>query len=177
MREKVGYPYDHFPSMAFWVFRGGLAGWASICGAIPPAVSVMSLMLPRDRFMDLSDELMAWYQQFPFPEYQPPGRDLVQVPVNSSLCHVSVTKWMQAAGVNDRGAPERGDRCGGLSADVAKFTAQMLNEEFEVGYARQYSPAAVVDECLHCHQDAPYPTLGKEDCLECHTDVHEDWDI
>lgn len=159
--------------MAFWPFRGGLAGWGSICGVLPPAATIISMVHEEEKFMDLNDELMAWYQKFPFPEYQPAGLDLPQVEVNSSLCHVSVTKWMNVAGVESRGAEERGERCAGVTADTAKFVVEMLNKEHEEGYVREMAPAAVADDCMTCHENEPYPSQGKEDCTECHGDPHD----
>ena len=173
LQDEVGYPFDHVPTKAFWPFRGGLANWGSICGAIPPAVTIMSMVLEEERFMELSDELMAWYQKFPFPEYQPAGLDLPQVEVNSSLCHISVTKWMVEAGVESRGDDKRGERCAGVTADVAKFAAEMLNKEFEEGYVAEMAPAAAAEDCMECHANEPYPSLGKEDCTECHGDPHD----
>lgn len=118
----------------------------------------------------LVNELMAWYKDFPFPEYQPAGLNLPTTVAKSSLCHVSVTKWMRLTGL-PRSAPERSERCAGLSADVAKFTANMLNQLFESGdYNPAFKPADTVGECMTCHSGNAH---GKESCVECHGDPHK----
>ncbi len=118
------------------------------------------------------NQLMAWYAEFPFPEYQPAGMDIPTTVANSSLCHVSVTKFMQAHGF-ERSDPERGERCAGVTADVCKFTVQMLNQFADSGtFETTLTPAAIVGDCMACHDTAISPAHGKENCYECHGDPH-----
>ncbi|UMZ75072.1 Split-Soret cytochrome c [Natranaerofaba carboxydovora] len=170
----------------FWPFRGGLSGWGSICGAIPPAAAFLAAIAEPDDHMDLTQELMAWYQQFPFPETQLGDTgELPQTPVNSSLCHVSITKWMVYANkehgmdIESRGDDRRGDRCAGLTADVAAYTIEMMNKFIDGEFEVVHTPAEVRDDCMACHDDTggnhDYAAHGQEDCTECHTDKWEDY--
>ncbi len=127
--------------------------------------------------MEMVNELMGWFRVHAFPEYQPAGLDLPQVVADSSLCHVQVTTWSHETGFGT-GSEERSERCGGASADVAKFVAQMLNDYADDVFEPQYEPAAVVGECMECHSEL---TRGKETCTACHKpplepeELHEDF--
>lgn len=116
----------------------------------------------------LTNELLSWYQQCEFPIYQPVVQNPTTV-ANSVLCHVSVTKFMSEANVV-RASDERKARCGGLTADVSKFTVQMLNDFADGKFTSQYKPAASVAACMACHSTDSH---GKEDCLPCHGDPHD----
>ena len=170
----------------FWVFSSGVrTGWASICGALVPPLALIGAM-PVDNQIKgkLCDELMAWYMKFPFPEYQPAGMDLPKVPVDSSLCHVSVTKWMKEAGVA-RGSEERKHRCGGLTADCVIKTVDMLNKLADTGaFEKEHQPHESVETCMRCHDNMQPYTHGKENCNACHAmepvsvdecEQHVDW--
>ena len=156
----------------FRPFSSGVRpGWASICGALVPPLALIGVVAAHDNSVmnQLSDELMAWYQKFPFPEYQPAGMNLPKVPIDSSLCHVSVTKWMKEAGVA-RGSDERKHRCGGLTADTVMKTVQMLNDMADKGtFAATTKASPLVATCMGCHSTAVEPlTHGKENCMSCH---------
>ncbi len=154
----------------FWTFSSGVrTGWASICGALVPPLTLFA-MIPADNATKgkLCDELMAWYMKFPFPEYQPAGLNLPQVPIDSSLCHISVTKWMKEAGVS-RGSDERKERCGGLTADTAVKVVNMLNKLHDEGaFEVTTKPHENVESCMSCHNNMQPFTHGKENCMECH---------
>lgn len=172
LAEEIGYPFNQVPATAFTSFKGGVESWGSICGALVPAIAVIGMVAQGPEKSEMVNELMAWYKEFPFPEYQPKGLNLPGVPVNSSLCHVSVTKWMNETGYGPRSVPERGERCAGLTADVCKKTAEMLNKWATEGtFAKTLGPAAGVDDCMACHSEAMKPYAhGKESCVDCHGD-------
>ncbi len=109
---------------------------------------------------------MAWYEKTPFPLYQP--ADPVPTTVaNSTLCHVSVTKWLMETG-EDAKSPLKKMRCGGLTADVVAKTIEMLDKHFAGNFDREFMPAAVVGECKTCHGSEPIMVTGKESCTNCH---------
>jgi len=169
-----GYPYNQIPTRMFWSQRGGVAGWGSICGALTPAAAFISFFTDEETQMTLVNELMAWYQQAPFPMYQPAGLNLPQTVAESTLCHVSITKFLHEGGFALK-SEEKEERCGGLSADVAAFTVKLLNDFVDGKFESKYSPAAIVKECQACHGQN---TQGKENCVQCHTDpqpaeIHE----
>lgn len=160
----------------FWTARGGVAGWSSICGTIPPAQAAIGLIVDTDVQMEMVNNLMGWFRKHPFPEYQP-NMELPQVSSDSSLCHVQVTNWAHETGF-DVGGPERSERCGGASADVARFVAQMLNDYADGVFEVTHEPSEVVGECMTCHSEL---TRGRESCTTCHkppiepTDIHDDF--
>jgi hypothetical protein len=119
---------------------------------------------------EMVNELMAWYIQFPFPEYQPAGVNLLRVAVGSTLCHISVSTWANAEGVGvSAKSKEKKQRCGGLTADVVRKTVHVLNTFSDTGtFKTSYKPDAVVGSCMECHEDNPPYTQGKENCLSCH---------
>jgi hypothetical protein len=93
---------------------------------------------------------------------------------DSPLCHISVSKWCDAAGVNmnavdDTGFKVKEDRCGKIVADMAAYTADWLN----------YTPLEVLTDsaattaCMSCHNMdsdvSKYPAQqGKMECGACH---------
>lgn len=160
----------------FWSQRGGVAGWGTICGAITPAAALISFVADEETQMSMVNELMAFYQQANFPIFQPAGKDIPQTVANSCLCHVSITKWFHETGF-DKDSPEKKERCGGLSGDLAAFAVNMLNAHADGTFEAQYAPAAVVGECQDCHGSQ---VQGKENCVTCHTDpqpadLHKDF--
>lgn len=142
-----------------------------MCGALVPPLALFGVVAAHDGkvMSQLCDELMAWYQKFPFPEYQPAGMNLPQVPIDSSLCHVSVTKWMTVADVS-RGSEERKHRCGGLTADTVIKAVEMLNDLADKGTFEATTKASpIAASCMSCHASDVKPyTHGKENCMSCH---------
>ena len=70
-----------------------------------------------------------------------------------------------------RSRPERKERCAGLTADVCKFTVQMLNKYLEGTFKPgEYTSPAVAGECMVCHGEMEPFAHGKENCLDCHDD-------
>jgi hypothetical protein len=173
LAEEVGYPFNQIPSEGFSAFKSGIHGWGSICGALVPAIYAITLVAEGDEQKDMVNELMAWYKDTPFPIYQPKGLNLPTTVADSSLCHVSVTKFMQLLDI-PRDDPQRSERCGGLTADVAKFTVAMLNDFADKKLATGvFKPSAVVGECMACHSKMEW-AHGKETCTSCHGDPHND---
>ncbi len=169
MKEEL----NQIPPEIFWPFRSGVYGWGSICGALPPAICAIAMVADTKVNQQLINELMAWYKDFPFPEYQPAGMDLPTTVADSSLCHVSVTKWMQETGY-DRSTPERSERCAGLSADVARYTVVLLNELADGTFVPRHFPSDDAASCMECHGTEVSPANGKESCTACHGDPHAD---
>jgi len=108
----------------------------------------------------------------------PDDEVLAHVIPYSPLCHISISKWCYEAGValntgNSYGFTHKNDRCGKLAADMAAYTAELIN-----GYVSNlastdpYSLPAATAACGQCHttgstQYGP-ATVGKMDCAECH---------
>lgn len=173
MAQEVGSTYNQIPLHIFMPYHGGIAGWGTICGSLVPAISLIGGVIGDKKESDkLINELMNWYCNHPFPEYQPAGLDLHKVAVGSTLCHISVTKWVNAAEPPvTAGSKEKKARCAGVAGDCAKKAIELLNDwtddKFEVAQKSQDN----VDECMKCHKDAMPPyTQGKENCMSCHGD-------
>lgn len=171
LAEEVGYPFNQLPLESFTSFQGGVEGWGSICGALIAPIQLIGMVAEGEEKSAMVNELLAFYTQHPFPEYQTGEFALPRVTVGSTLCHVSVTRWMNESGMGPRSRPERKERCAGLTADVCKFTAQMLNKYLEGTFKPgEYSSPAVAGECMVCHGEMEPYAHGKENCLDCHED-------
>lgn len=100
---------------------------------------------------------------------------------NSTLCHVSISKFCYAAGINmgtggDHGYSQKADRCGKIVADMAAYTAGLINDyALGLGNTDPYSLPAESQSCAHCHTTSADPEegvaqSGKLHCNECHGD-------
>ena len=175
LAEEVGYPFNQLPMSAYTSFAGGIEGWGSLCGALVAPIQLIGMVAEKEQKSAMINELLNFYRTHPFPEYQTGEFDLPKVAVNSTLCHVSVTKWMKESGMGPRGSAERKARCAGLVADLCKFTADMLNKHADGTFASALAPAADAGTCMSCHGENVEPhAFGKESCTECHTDLPGD---
>ena len=174
--DEKGAPYNTFPNDMMRVGEGGLNGWASLCGALNGAAMAMSLLLPEDKRKPLVDELYTWYEQTELPGWTPkvaknPSKDVTNKS-NSILCHASVGKWCEKAGVTSF-SKERSERCGRVTAAVAKKAVELMN----VQLAGSFKAAALTTEetkhCRSCHDRGGIVenTRGQMSCGGCHIDA------
>ncbi|MHB8172539.1 MAG: C-GCAxxG-C-C family (seleno)protein [Thermincolia bacterium] len=187
--KEVGAPYTTFPTKMFQYGEGGVAGWATLCGALNGAAAAICLVAGEEGWEDLTNELMAWYEKTPFPsdisnKYAQEKAFLVkemkydkvlpQSVANSTLCHISVTEWCEKAGLKAF-SKERSERCGRLSGDVTAFTVDMLNRHFDKNFVPAAKLSNEVQACRSCHDKGGSleNTRGKMDCLPCHGDPHK----
>lgn len=168
------HPYHSFPlSMVQWG-AGGVAGFASICGTLTGASTVIGLVCNNDDAKKYIADLLTWYSETSLPLYPSPkyGKPHVQTVAGSNLCHISVTKWCLAS-EHASGSPERSDRCACLTADVAAKVVEMLNSG--VG-GKLGNPRDNKTICGECHYkgtdfaDGQF-TRGKMNCNSCHDDI------
>jgi hypothetical protein len=158
LREEVGFPYTVMPSEMLIVGEGGIAGTSSVCGALMGASSAIFLVLggldpkKREEAFALIRELFAWYEQEALPNYRPKTVKFEIKPsvAKSPLCHVSVSRWCKATGLKAF-SKERSERCGWLTASVAKYTAEMLNAKLDASFKPAHPLSAAVKECRTCH--------------------------
>lgn len=126
MADKVGYPFNQFPTEAFVVAAGGYAGTNTLCGALGVAATFIGVVCDRDQQKEVVKALWTWYEKENFPHYQPAGMNLTQTVANSVICYDSVGKFMEAEGV-PYGDARRKERCAGVTAEVVKKTVELLN--------------------------------------------------
>ncbi len=181
LRDKVGYPYTVLPSeIMIWGGTGG-AGWASLCGALIGGATAINVVVgPSNKeVFPLVDELFSWACDFEFPQYMPPvgkaGKAEGKLPAascGSVLCHVSVSTWCAHSKYRAE-SPQRSERCGRLSADVAAKVVEILNAY----HAGKFVPGKYADnsveDCMTCHGKGSSleNTRGKMDCVQCHDHV------
>jgi hypothetical protein len=185
LQEKIGFPYTHFPMEMMRYGEGGVAGWATLCGAINGASAAINLVAGEE-YHDLVDELVGWYTVFPFPSDQSnqyaeeglflvagkPSQPLVQNVAGSPLCHVSVTEWCLESGYPSK-SPERSERCGRLTGDVAAHAVELLNQHAEGSFIPVFEFSSSTAKCTGCHFngsdfEAGQFTRGKMECTGCH---------
>ena len=125
LSKNVGFPYTMIPPE---MFANGKEGYTAgtLCGALGGAAGVIGLCCAPDDARAITKELFAWYTSTPLPIYQPEGDAPVQTISTTVNCVDSVSNFMTAADV-ERADPIRKRRCGGVSGDVARKTAELLN--------------------------------------------------
>ena len=138
--DKVGFPYTMIPPE---MFANGKEGYTAgtLCGALGGAAGVIGLCCAPDDARAITKELFAWYTSTPLPIYQPEGDAPVQTISSTVNCVDSVSEFMTEASV-ERADPIRKRRCGGVSGDVARKTAELLN----IHYGFMEAPAAAAPE-------------------------------
>jgi hypothetical protein len=187
LREEIGFPYTQIPAEMMIYGAGGVAGWGTLCGALNGAFAAINLVTDEKTCKKIVHELMGWYTETPLPteisnqyavehaflveEYKS-DEALAQSVAGSPLCHVSVTKWCQASGYAS-GSPERSERCGRLTGDVAARAVELLNQYIDNAFEPTFELPAGTTACRACHfkgkdYDQGQFTRGKMDCLQCH---------
>lgn len=173
--ETSGTPWDTIPMDMFQYGAGGAYSWGTLCGALNGSLAVINLA--TEKHADVGNELIGWYTKFPFPSDKHEAycsiKNQVTTVADSPLCHVSVSKWADAAGarINEK---EKKDRCAKVTGDTAAHAAEMLNELLEKGkIVPAYKVPDEFSHCMSCHQSADSlldNEQGKMDCLYCHGD-------
>lgn len=153
LSKKVGYPYTAIPAA---MFANGKEGYTcgTLCGALGGAVGVIGLCCAPADAREITKQLFAWYTSTKLPIYQPEGAAPVQTVSTTVNCVDSVTIFMNAANV-ERKDPIRKRRCGGVSGDVARKTAELLNIHYG------FMEAPVVDNTNVEDQLGPNEYIGE----------------
>lgn len=125
LSAKVGFPYTVISPA---IFANGKEGYTcgTLCGALGGAVGVIGMCCAPADAREITKQLFAWYTSTELPIYQPEAPAPVKTVSTSVNCVDSITIFMNAANV-ERADPIRKRRCGGLSGDVARKTAELLN--------------------------------------------------
>ncbi|HMM40036.1 MAG TPA: C-GCAxxG-C-C family protein [Desulfovibrio sp.] len=177
LAEKYGAPYNQFPFTLLETNKGGISDWGTICGALYGAAAAFGLFWGRKERTPMVNELFRWYEITALPIYNPGDAaqgvkgDLPSNEAASVLCHVSVSKWSHKFKI-DANSKQRSERCGRITADVAKKACEIYNakidsgEKFKGAIAMQKS----VSYCGECHGKGKESdiTKGVMDCTPCH---------
>ncbi|MCE4617159.1 MAG: C-GCAxxG-C-C family protein [Desulfurococcales archaeon] len=194
--EKVNNG-EHFHNAFFQFGAGGAVGWGTICGALNGSLMIFNMVVEdKSKWTKLGRALLRWYEIFPFPsdksnQYAVNGKfypaklksskSLPQSVSNSTLCHVSVSRWCVASGYAS-GSSERSERCGRLTGDVAAMVVELLNAYFD-GRLEEviaaYSASTLTPttaSCRTCHykgkdyEEGQF-ARGYLECESCHRDM------
>lgn len=127
--DQAGYPFNQIPVD---MFANGTTGYGigSLCGALGGAVAAIGLVCNDDDAKAVTKELFDWYQKQEFPLHQP-NAEMPTTVANSVNCADSVSKFMEAAGV-DMKDPLRKERCACVTGDVALKTVELLNNFYNL---------------------------------------------
>jgi len=149
--EKLGPDYAGFPYDFLVYGAGGSHGWATLCGCLNGAAAAFQILSPKPEA--LSDALYGWYEKAKLPDYLPAGMKFPNVAsvAGSPLCHPSISKWCAASGKKSFSA-ERKERCGVLTASVAKKAAELLNAQLTAAALPVMTDDAT-KKCASCHTD------------------------
>ena len=178
MAEKYGAPYNTFPFSMMEMFKGGVADWGTVCGALAGAAAAFFCFFPRKQANPMVSELFRWYEKTAFPVYNPGDAaqgfkgELPTSVSRSVLCHVSVSTWCHKTG-KAANSKERSERCGRITADVSIKAIEILNAKIDAGkewkgaLAKQESVAG----CTSCHGKGQASDMqkGNMDCTPCHS--------
>lgn len=128
LADKVGYPFNQLPIS---MFANGAAGYGAgtLCGSLGGAVAAIGLVCDAAAATEITAELLGWYRTTEFPIYKPEMESDVTTVSGSVNCADSVGAYIAATGVA-MGDTQRKQRCAGVTADVARKTAELLNAHF-----------------------------------------------
>ena len=181
MGEKYGAPYNTFPFSAMEFGKSATADSGGTCGCLMGGSIVISLFYPRKIAVPMQAELQRWYELASLPEYRPaPGSTKIDGPLpgsvsDSILCHISVARWCRASGFAS-GSPERAERCGRITADTARKTAELIHAQMDSTFKPVLGPSDLQKSCRveGCHGPSADKWentnwKGRMDCAPCHT--------
>jgi hypothetical protein len=179
LAASVGEPYASFPLDSMFWAHGGMMGWGTACGTLIGAGTAIGLITSGDKTKvttaggrapvpvgeAIINDVIAFYASEALPQYRPETGQAKYEVKNQSvsdtpICHISVGKWMKKEDVKFFGI-ERKERCARLAADVAMYTAKLLNEWADGTYKPRNEPLANAldnqitsqNNCTDCHGD------------------------
>jgi hypothetical protein len=134
LAREIGEPYASFPLHMMTYGRGGFEGRRSICGALNGAGAIIALLVDDEQQQrTLIREVTDWHDHALLPEYIPEEGPLAEQAMlrtvaGSEMCRESLRMWQQETGEEET-SELRFERCARLTADIAAFTAVVLNRE------------------------------------------------
>ncbi len=161
LAKEAGGQWKTFPVEALFWGHGGITGWGTACGTLIGAGTIVGLSLDDKKVAErVVNDIMAYYANTNLPVYKPEKVVIADIKsksvANTPLCHVSVGKWMKKENVKFF-SNERKERCGRISADIAMYTAKLLNQVADGTYKPSHDINALT-----------YNITAQENCTECH---------
>jgi hypothetical protein len=208
----TGSEWHDIPLDIFAFGGGGINLCGTLCGIPNGCCSMLNLMGLHGI---LGSEVIDYYSTTLFPTnhvrevYDLGGWTPAHVPIpddevvahttaSSPFCHISVSKWLRAAGDGEGGGmnirakdhPDwdngphsttlKQDRCSKVAAACLRRTAELINEYVTVGYTQpDFHAGRPYKDCLDCHSFVGgtrdplrqrEDVVGQMDCLTCHND-------
>jgi len=167
--DHLGDPYKRFPFMMFKYGAGGVNGWGTLCGALNGSLAAIQLLSSSPDL--LIDNLMAWYETEALPNFYPKGAKYPEVrsAAGTPLCHESIAHWCKASNKKSYSA-ERVERCGTLTASVARKTVQILNDQITGKPLALFGQSKQTQSCSVCHEKGGMVEnmRSKMECGGCH---------
>lgn len=160
LKKKIGGPYKNLPMDAFKWGHGGVVGWGTLCGTMVGAGIATGFVAGHEGEKILND-VIYYYSNTKLPIFKPKHPKASFKSVNASdspLCHISVGKWMKKEGVKFF-SPQRKERCARISADVAIYTAKLLNDwvdgKYKPNHGSNVKEHGITTQlnCMECHAD------------------------
>jgi len=181
LADKYGEPYASFPSQMMAYGGGGVVDWGTLCGALNGAAAVIELVAQDPK--KLTSELFAWSERTALPNVKldiratkndkfPSSSTVTNSISGSVLCHVIMSKWIEASGKGIDSA-EKKQRCSQFAASIASKVVQLLNDEADDKLVFSYPLTKQTAGCVGCHSGKKSRlknTQGKMDCQSCHVD-------
>jgi len=166
--ERLGPPFVSFPFEIFTYGGCGVNGWATLCGALNGSAAAFQLLSAKPE--PLIDALFSWYEREALPNYVPAAARFRNLPsrAGSPLCHASIAAWCRGAGKRSY-SPERQERCGVLTAAVARQAVVLLNAQ-AAGKVLETGLSGTTAACMACHEKggALEDIRSKMSCGGCH---------
>jgi hypothetical protein len=169
LAEEVGEPFSSFPKDVARYGAGGVMGWGTLCGAANGAA--MAIYMVSSDPARAINEVFGFYEQEALPNFVP-SQPRFQVPQSvseSTLCHVSISRWSDASGFKSF-SPERVDRCAQLVGSLAKYTVEVLNAQVDGNFEARHAFPESVLACQGCHMQGSVleNSRGNMNCGSCH---------
>lgn len=177
--ETMGKPYTAFPFALSTYGGGGVALWGTLCGTCNGAAMAVAMFKEGKLRNGIINELFTYYEGNPLPAFIPKkpvkvAKDfqMKSSKAESTLCHISITRWCNATGFESF-SPQRVERCARLVADMAVYTADLLNKAALKKFVPQKQIGETASGCLECHakgKQAPNEpeVVSKMHCTACH---------
>ncbi|MDZ7839211.1 MAG: C-GCAxxG-C-C family protein [Gammaproteobacteria bacterium] len=170
LADQYGEPYSTFPTAMFTYGKAGVVDWATLCGSLNGAAAAISL-LSKDSDPAIT-ELFRWHETVALPDFRPADatyEDLGSSIAGSPLCHVSIVAWCEETGFKSF-SKERSERCGWVTASVAKKTVEILNAQLDATFSAAHPFSDSKNECVACHGKGGVieNARGEMECMTCH---------